>query len=93
MKRIWKFPFAIESPIEIEMPKGAEILSVQSQFNEPMMWALVDPLKEKETRRFQIFGSGHDVPDVGEFSERNYIATFQVDDGNYVFHLFELKVS
>ncbi len=40
---IWKFPFELQAIIEVEMPEGAEVLSVQSQFNEPMMWAFVNP--------------------------------------------------
>lgn len=30
-KQIWKFNLAVQSILKIEMPKGAEIISIQSQ--------------------------------------------------------------
>lgn len=39
-------------------------------------------------RSIEIFGAGHEIPvDMG--IERKYISTFQMSDGNYVFHAFE----
>ena len=73
------------------MPLYAEVLTVQAQFNEPMMWAVVNPEQVKEVRYFELFGTGHPMPELDATKERKYINTFQVDDGNYVFHLFELK--
>ena len=70
------------------MPKGAEILTVQSQHDVPQLWALVDPTQPTEERCIEIFGTGHPIRyDMGV--ERKYIGTFQVDGGQYVFHAFE----
>ncbi len=91
MKTIWKFPIAITNFTAIEMPLSAEILTVQEQFNEPMMWALVDSDEVTEIRIFELFAIGQQVAEVGEHEERVYINTFQTDWGNYVFHLFEIK--
>lgn len=72
----------------ILMPKGAEILTVQTQNGIPCIWALVDIEAEKEPRVFDIFGTGHPVTfDMGV--ERKYINTFQLKGGALVFHLFE----
>lgn len=90
-KVIWKFSIDTQPYTEAEMPKGAEILTVQSQFNEPEIWALVDPEKEKETRRFAIIGTGHEIPDVVSRNFKKYIGTYQLDNGNFVFHVFELE--
>ena len=71
------------------MPKGAQILTVQAQHDIPCIWALVEPkagLAEEETRKFRMFGTGHEIHD---HSELFYIGTFQLNDGAFIGHLFE----
>jgi hypothetical protein len=85
MKTIWKYEFTISDRIIIEMPKEAEILSVQMQHNKPCLWVLVDPNIEKEKRYFELSGTGHPV-DMN--IERWFIGTFQMADGDLVFHLW-----
>ncbi len=86
-KVIYKYELQIGDNA-ILMPVDAEILSVQTQFNKPMIWALVDPKAEKEERCFEIFGTGHPVYyDMGV--ERKFLSTIQFHDGDYVFHVFE----
>lgn len=92
-KTIWKFPL-VGAKTEIQMPKGAEILTVQTQYGNPVIWALVNPNAEKEARHFEIFGTGQDMP-ADMAIERTYIGTFQVPEMGFVenkilvFHLFE----
>lgn len=70
-KQIWKFPINPNKVI-IEMPKDAEILTIQSQYEIPCIWALVDPDGEKELRHLEVYGTGHDIHyDMGV--ERKYI--------------------
>ena len=82
-KQIWKFEIKEGCII---MPIGAKILSVQSQRERGMIWALVDPNAEDEPRHFAIVGTGE------TFDETNmtYIGTFQ--DSPFVWHLFEWKI-
>ena len=86
-KVIWKFEFTIDDNISMKMPEGTEILSVQIQKGIPCIWALVDPLAKKTERQFQLYGTGHEM----EFNENfeKFIGTFQMINGNVVFHLFE----
>jgi len=85
-KRVWKFVLDPNNT-KIVMPVGAEVLTVQSQNNEACLWALVDPDSERETRVFDVYGTGHNIRyDIG--IDRKYIATFQLNDG-LVFHVFE----
>lgn len=86
-KTIWKFEIKTDKG-NIEMPKDAEILSIQEQNNKPCIWALVNPDNETEERYFELFGTGHDVP-CGMGIERNFIGTFQLSGGVFVFHVFE----
>lgn len=87
-KTIWKFKLEATGYQKIEMPIGAEILTIQIQIEIPHLWVLVDPEAEKETRHFEIFGTGHSISsDMG--SPRTYIGTYQLIKENLVFHVFE----
>lgn len=85
MKTIYKYSFSTADEVEITMPLGAEILTVQTQNETPCIWALVDPGNEPGTRHFRIFGTGHPV-NVDGF----YHGTYQLHGGRLVFHIFEI---
>lgn len=87
-KQIWKFQLKITDKQFIHMPIGAEILTVQSQYGQPCLWALVNPDELKEERCIETFGTGHPVP-VGMGGSRKYISTYQMAGGALVFHVFE----
>ena len=87
-KTIWKFQLEITDKQFVRMPQEAEILSVDSQNDTACIWALVDPNKPTEERCFEIFRTGHPVHcDMG--IDRKFISTFQLRDGQLVFHCFE----
>lgn len=87
-QRIFKFPLEITDKQNIQIPKGSEILTVQTQDGMPCLWALVDQKRETEPRNIEIYGTGHPVlSDLG--TSRKYIATFQMRGGSLVFHVFE----
>lgn len=89
-KVIYKYKLMVVDQNLIEMPKGAIILSVQAQENEPVIWALVNPKNKLEQREFRIFGTGNPLPsDIMNFI---YIGTFQIETlgGLFVGHLHEL---
>ena len=88
IKTIWKFELETKDNILVQIPKGAKILTVETQHEQPCMWALVDPNKETETRHFEIFGTGHPI-NYGMGVDRSYIGTYQLDNGGLVFHVFE----
>ena len=83
---IWKFNFPIKDRITIQMPKGAEILTVQNQNEEGTLWAICNTEADKEPRYFLIYGTGHPIDTDG----KKYIGTFQVSGGRLVWHLFEI---
>jgi hypothetical protein len=89
-KVIWKYPLEVRDSNVIEMPYDAKILCVQTQNNIPCIWAIVNKDAYLENRFFRIVGTGQ--PFQKEFLVyRNYIGTFQLDNGSLVFHLFEDK--
>lgn len=91
-KIIWKYELETTDIQKLELPKGAEILTVQVQKGIPCLWALVDPSIEipKERRVIAIFGTGNFINSIAHFSGMKYIATYQLLAGNFIGHVFEL---
>jgi len=86
-QKIYKYQLETEDVQTIEMPHGAEILTIETQNRKPCIWALVDTNAIITTRTFEIFGTGHTVPDN---VNRKYVGTYQFQGGELVFHCFEL---
>jgi hypothetical protein len=91
MKTIFKYETLVNDKFTISMPKHAKILSVQESLSNgvPCIWAMVDTENEKEERTFELFGTGSEILD--RCSLRNYIGTYQLNNGSFVGHLFELR--
>ena len=90
MRAIWKFEVEVTSePFKIVMPKDSAILSVQVQKGVPCIWCLIDESrigKEGEARYFKVIGTGHRFDITG----LAYIGTFQLVEGSFIGHLFEV---
>ena len=87
MSTIWKFILSPYNPATL-MPKGAKILTAAEQREQLFIWAEVDPAAPTETRAFEIFGTGDEIPnDV----DRQYIGTAFFHGGSRVFHVYEPK--
>ena len=85
---IWKFPVALEDKFSISIPSGAQILTLQLQRGRPQMWVLVNPEAPPEQRTFHIVGTGHRYS-ARTLSLWRYRGTFQMQDGAFVWHVFE----
>jgi hypothetical protein len=83
MKKIGKYELNVIGRQEIDMPAGAQILSVQLQCRTPHLWVLVDPDEEEETRIINTYGTG--IPIEGVCG--SFIGTYQLYEG-LVFHVF-----
>lgn len=85
---IWKYPILTTDWQEIHIPRGADILTVQVQHGDACLWARVNPAQPPESRMIEVFGTGHEIhKDMGV--ERRYIGTYQLANGDLVFHVFE----
>ena len=86
---IWKY--VLRPTCALEMPKGAQILSVHAQISpvkeDICIWALLDPTQPKETREFSVFGTGHPVPPG---TNMKFLGTAFLNNGALVFHVFEV---
>ena len=84
MKTIWKYELETTDGQSIDMPIGAEILTVQMQNGSLCLWAKVDSDAPKERRKILIRGTGNSIGEVVA-----YIGTFQLAVASLVFHVFE----
>ncbi len=85
--KIWKWTLQLIDLQTIKMPIGAKMLTVQIQYGNPQLWALCDPEEPTEGRHIAIYGTGNPVPDI---VGQQYIATFQLCNGELIFHVFEI---
>jgi len=84
--KVYKYDLSITDLQEISMPKGSKILTLQVQFDNPKIWALVnDNEPELEARQIRIYGTGHSI--TGNTDA--YIGSFVIREGAFVGHAFE----
>jgi hypothetical protein len=88
-RAVYKYDLSVDDRVELALPLGAEVLTVQEQHGKPRLWALVDPESETFTRRIFVYvGTGHTHP-AEYFENLKYITTFQMLGGKLVWHVFE----
>lgn len=85
MKVIYKYPLVVAGEQQVEMPKGAQLLTVQVQREVFCVWAIVDTDAEKEQRTISIIGTGHPLADAASL---DYLGSAQLSDA-LIFHVFE----
>lgn len=85
MKAIYKYPLTIADTQAVDMPIGAEALSVQLQ-GSICLWARVETSLPSALRTVRMYGTGHDCSDLPATSQ--FIGTVQLNGGNLVFHVF-----
>jgi len=76
MTSIYKYPFSISNAFTLGLPRGAQILSVQVQDAQPVLWAMVDTEEVVQLREFRVFGTGQPMPDLPRV---DFLATIQMD--------------
>lgn len=84
VERIYKYPLPVGDWVSVNMPVGAEPLTVQVQHGRPFLWARVTIDKPPALQFFRTAGTGHDLgSNVGR-----HIGSFQLSDGDLMFHVF-----
>jgi hypothetical protein len=88
IQRIYRYRLPITDAPAIELPIGAQVLSVgppRDGRDELDLWALVDPDQVAIRTEFRIVGAGNPVPyDCGRF-----IGTVPTHGGQLIWHVFE----
>jgi hypothetical protein len=85
METIYKYKLSITDLQFIEMPNSAVMLTVQTQNEEPFIYAKVNTENILRSYRIRIFGTGN--PIEKDFIGK-YIGTFQLKSSGFVFHVY-----
>ena len=85
MQTIWKYELETTDTQEVNIPLGAKILDVQVQHGKPCLWALVDTDRRLRKTIISTYGTGHNVDRT---IAKIYIGTYQLSNGDFVFHVF-----
>jgi len=80
------YKYTLDTVTKLEVSKYHQILSLQAQFNQPVIWIDSDPRQEQTTITITAAQTGSESP--GGI----YLGTIQLDDDTYVLH-FYAKIS
>lgn len=86
MRKIFKYVVPDAGHFTVEMPRGAEVLTMQPQGDGFVFWARVDTDQPMDRRNFFLAMTGSDL---GRAAQWNYVDSAQTPSfmGNLVFHL------
>ncbi len=85
MKSVFKYEITSANEVTIVAPQVLRWLHVAVQHGVPCVWAEVDTETEHATHRLCVRGTGHPM----KGNEGRHIGTLFLDDGAFVFHVFE----
>ncbi len=85
MQTILKYDAYLADDMLIEMPAGAQLLSVQSQNERPQLWALVDRSRPPVKRRLFFKVTGEPISEL----PGTYLATVLLFQDALVLHYFD----
>lgn len=86
MKTIYKYPLTLTDRQQIRLPRDAQILDVQIQGGQLMLWALLDDDATPHARNVCVVGTGRLA---GHVVDMDHVATVQA--GEFVWHVFAEK--
>jgi hypothetical protein len=90
-RQIFKYPLSVAGSQTCQLPRGAELLSVQQQHGELQLWAMVDGARGVESVEILVYGTGQELPD--DLTRADYVGTVQMLGGIFVWHVFRRVVA
>lgn len=85
-RTIWKYSLwegGMRDAVTLQMPRGAALLCAREQYDQPCVWAEVDPDAPLEERRLEVYGTGHPVRPFWI-----YLGTAMCHGGRLVWHVY-----
>ncbi len=86
MHTIYKYEIPMTGLPSIQMPEGATILHVHTQYDKPCVWVRCKSDAPLVDHIFQVYGTGHPLPMEGQLGQ--YAGTVHLAGGSLVFHIF-----
>jgi hypothetical protein len=88
MKTVYKYLLPFNDDIYLELPKNAQILSAVNQYEEIVIYALVDPEETcLRVHTFRIVGTGH-IIGHNDLEHYHFLNTVSLRKGALMFHIF-----
>ena len=86
-KKIFKYVIPVTDESELQLPAGAQILSVMGQRNEIVLYAIVNTsIDVVKTVSVRVVGTGHMIDfDTNEYK---FVGTVFLHSGALMFHVF-----
>jgi hypothetical protein len=86
-KKIYKYVIPTTDESELQLPAGAQILSVMEQGNGIVLYAIVNTSVEvTKTVSVRVVGTGHRID--FDLNEYKFIGTVSLHGGVLMFHVF-----
>lgn len=87
IKKIFKYVIPITDESELQLPAGAQILSVMKQRNEIVLYVIVNTsINVMKTVSIRVVGTGHIIDfDTNEYK---FVGTVSLHGGVLMFHVF-----
>lgn len=86
MQVIYKYEIRTYYEQVVRLPKDTIILSVQTQGERPYLWCRVNTENTIVDRKIRTFGTGQSIE---EGFKGSYIGTYQLFQGQGVYHVFD----
>ena len=86
MKTVFKFSLPVVDHALVQMPRGAQILTVDQQYNQAYIWALVDNAEPYVNHKFTVHGTGHPANDVEGLA---FVGSLILMEGAFVGHVWD----
>jgi hypothetical protein len=88
MRTVYKYHLLTQDAQTIELPRGAEYLTVQMQHDRPTIWALVDTNAPTERHTVRVVGTGNPI-ERDALAGMRYLGTVQEKGWpSFVWHIF-----
>lgn len=82
---IWKYILKVDNEQVIDMPFGAQFLSVQVQHGEPCLWVRCQSNAQEVPVKVVTVSTGNPAEHV---EGMQFVGTYQLDNGGFVRHVF-----
>lgn len=82
--KILKYQLHVTDTQSVTIKGLRRILTVQVQYGVPCLWAVADPEGMPTTVIIGTYGTGNPLP----AALGDYLGSYQLEDGNLVFHVF-----
>ncbi len=83
MRTVWKIPLEIEGDNSVTLPEGVNVVHIDTQGDDIMMWVLVEPVRVSREYRFFVVATGGEVP-----RNTQHVGTVLTNLGKSVWHVF-----